>query len=119
MWVDGKLLLNGGQLTTINVDELDREAEEWCTKISSWDKERKSPDIVKMRESVSKFSHLNSNSSKEELEEAKKVLTSFKDGMFSWTFFANRENDETMLKQLNDLMTDLSTKSNQIQEYLK
>jgi hypothetical protein len=97
--------LEGGNFTTLSVDEIYKEGDEWANKIDTWHRERKSPNLEKLRleysvkfsqlcffhyfrEARSKLEALEEGSSVQIASEAKKSLDEVKDSMFHWIFFA-------------------------------
>jgi len=91
VWVDGKLLLDDGKITTLDVPSLVKEAHGWKSKIVEWDEERKKADITKLKSSLTTLLEgINDKLEPTKLEEILRVLGGHKDTLFHWTFFAKR-----------------------------
>ncbi len=126
VWVGGQLLMDKSQLKTMDVSRLRSDAQLWGEKITGWHKERRVVDIksigatlTDIEEKLNNFPQQQIN--KEELEMYNNSLSSLKQSLFHWTFFANRgelEGDQVTTQQLEGVSTRVTTSAKRIEEAL-
>jgi len=90
VWVEGKHILAHGELLTLDLKAIHHQADDWKDTIVAWDKERKTPDVKLVQQTIDEAKDVLQRSELKENQQVSSVLdklNSLKDPLFHWTFF--------------------------------
>lgn len=122
VWVDGKLLLNNGVCTTLDVEKIHSEGAKWEKKILDWHNNRKNIDVKAIQEIISlvhsKLKEFQTSQDKlilKEIEDKyKDQLNSIKDHLFHMKYFARQEHVEVSESTLDELSNQINVIQQQL-----
>jgi 5-methylthioadenosine/S-adenosylhomocysteine deaminase len=120
VWVEGQCLLEQGQMKTLDLGKIYKEANEWRNKIIQWDHQRKTADLGRVKTVLKEVEGLSEVSSVKELQDAQQKLGPLKDSLWHWTFFAGRgEKVGASLQDLQAASKLLNERNSSIESFLK
>lgn len=119
VWAEGKLVLEGGELKTMNSSQIYKEAQEWRNKIIEWDTERKRANVSRVQELLKQAEGISANSEVSVITDLQQKISGVKDELFHWSFFASKEENGGAAQQLQELSAQVNTCSTNLEGLLK